>query len=163
MQTVDQKELQKCQTRLIEKILGYIKGAQDNDEQHFAFAIAQTDIRKYLYEMHQYRGFSHWFSNRDIRQQAKKYLKSNQPDEKMASVLNVSAVGAINGNMYYLEAKLVGSANSYYTGIRKRNIKAFINEGILMKLKLTQHSANGPEVLLELGDNKLGQTVNVIK
>lgn len=163
MQTVDQKELKQCQMRLIDKVLGYIKEAKDSDEEHFAYALAQSDIKKYLYEMHHYRGFAHWFSNRELRQQAKKFLKSGQTDDKMASVLNVSAVGAIRNDMYQLEAKIVGPANLYYTGLRKRNIKAFINDGILMKLKLTKFTVDGPVILLELGDNKLGQTVNVIK
>ena len=163
MQTKEQHELRQCQSKLIDKILGYIREANDSDEEHFAFALAQSDIKKYLYEMHHYRGFSHWFTNRDLRQQAKKFLKDKRADDQMASVLNVAALATIKNNVYQLEAKIVGPANLYYTGIRKRNIKAFINDGILMKLKLTQHTVDGPVILLELGDNKLGQTVNVIK
>ena len=137
---VFQKEKQKIDNMLISYVLPYIENADDNDEEHFAFAACQPYIHRYILELDQIGYF-----NEDYKvngPSARKTLKEHS-GKSMFNIMTVHALSKRKGQVYITVAKLTGPIENYYKAMKKKNIKKYTVGSKLMYLHVRKILRNG--------------------
>ncbi len=149
------KDKQRLDDSLICRILPFIEKADDNDEEHFAFAACQPYIQRYILELDQIGYFNPDYKyNGPI---ARKTLKEHY-GKNMFNIMTVHALSRLDGQVYLTIAKLTGPIEDYYKSMKKKKIKKYTDNSKLMYFHVQKILRNGDgetETLIELGEKDM--------
>lgn len=146
----------KLDKKLIQRILRFLENT-DEDEKHFAFELVNNEIKEHIKLLEKRRQFETWLNNKELKKKAKQIRKEDF-QKPVFSIMDVDIDSIIDGDSYYLSAKLAGPIQIYAESIIKKKIKKFVNISRLIFLRVIKNkNSDNEEVLVDLGHEHLGQ------
>jgi len=146
--------------RLIRQILPFIEKAEDNIEEHFAFAEIQPYFKKYILEL---QGIGYFDKEFKHAKQIKKEAQKKGPELKnLFNIMTVNAVPHYKGSQYIITAKLTGSVSTFIEAVRKKNMRKYTNNCGLMYLDVKMVRPGEVATLIQLGDRTMQKKLNHI-
>lgn len=147
------------ENKFINRILFLINNSNSEEEKVFTFEQIHNELKTYCKTLFHDGYFDNIFNDKKLIIKAKNYFKK-KPDKLLMASMRIPINITIDNINYSIDTKISADSKHYFKGIlRKRNFNTYLNECLLIYIKMNKNN----DVIYEMGKETLGTEVERFK